>query len=86
MFPVRTGLIIWINDLKAVKNFEKFGSIHYISKKMSYVVLYVNSEKLDETLKIIQKYPFVKKVERSMRNEIPTDYNNMPDKTQLYPM
>lgn len=85
MFPERTGLIIWVNDLKSIKNLERFGSIHYISKRMHYVVIYMNADKVDEATKAIQKYPFVKKVERSMRSEIRTEYNsNVPDKSKLY--
>ncbi|MDF2670914.1 MAG: hypothetical protein K0R67_3220 [Paenibacillus sp.] len=85
MFPERTGLIIWVNDLKSVKHLERFGSIHYASKRMHYVVIYMNADKAEEATKAIQKYPFVKKVERSMRNEIPTEYNsNVPDKSKLY--
>lgn len=75
MITERTGLIIWVNDIKPAKNLERFGSIHYISKKMSYVVLYIFSDRLDETIKGLQRLPYVKKVERSFRNEIKTEYN-----------
>lgn len=85
MFPERTGLIVWVNDLKSSKHLEKFGSIHYISKRMHYVVIYMNADKAEEAIRAIQKYPFVKKVERSMRSEIRTEYSsNVPDKTKLY--
>ncbi|WP_127584358.1 YlbG family protein [Paenibacillus koleovorans] len=85
MFPERTGLIVWVNDLKAVKHLERFGSIHYSSKRMHYVVIYMNADKVDDAVKAMQKYPFVKKVERSMRSEIRTEYNsNVPDKSKLY--
>lgn len=80
MITERTGLIIWVNDIKPAKNLERFGSIHYISKKMSYVVLYIYSDKLEETIKGLQRLPYVKKVERSFRNEIKTEYNrSTPD-------
>lgn len=85
MYPLRTGLIIWLSDLKQTKHLEKFGTIHYVSKRMHYVVLYVNADKADDTTRSIQKYPFVKKIERSFRNEIRTEYDsNVPDKTKLY--
>ncbi|GAA3407124.1 YlbG family protein [Paenibacillus hodogayensis] len=85
MYPQRTGLILWVSDLKQTKQLEKFGTIHYVSKRMHYVVLYVNADKADEATKTIQKYPFVKKIERSFRNEIKTEYNsNVPDKANLY--
>ena len=85
MFTKRTGIIIWVNDIKSAKSLERFGTIHYISKKLQYVVLYLNEDKLQETNAAIQKLPFVKKVEPSFRNEIKTEYNsNIPDKTRFY--
>ncbi|MFD2612906.1 YlbG family protein [Paenibacillus gansuensis] len=85
MFKERAGLIVWISDLKAAKSLERYGSIHYISKKMSYVAMYVNAAGLEDTTKAIQKLSFVKKIERSYRTEIKTEYNsNVPDKTAFY--
>ncbi|WP_409341091.1 YlbG family protein [Paenibacillus sp. MBLB4367] len=85
MLTQRSGLIVWVNDLKPAKNLERFGSIHYMSKKMHYVVMYIHADKLDETVRNIQKLPYVKKVERSYRNEIKTEYSrNVPDKTRSY--
>ncbi|MCD1257919.1 YlbG family protein [Paenibacillus athensensis] len=85
MFVERSGLIIWVNDTKAAKNLDRYGSLHYISKKMNYAVLYVHTSKLDETMKSIQRLPYVKKIERSYRNEIKTEYSsNIPDKTRFY--
>lgn len=85
MFTARSGIIIWVNDLKATKNFERYGTVHYVSKRMHYVVLYVNTERLEDTFKHLQKLPYVKKVERSYRNEIKTEYSSdIPDKTRFY--
>lgn len=85
MLTERSGLIVWVNDLKPARNLERFGTIHYMSKKMQYVVLYVHTAKLEETLRNMQRLPYVKKVEPSYRNEIKTEYSsNMPDKTRFY--
>ncbi|WP_028550340.1 YlbG family protein [Paenibacillus sp. UNC451MF] len=86
MFTDRSGLIVWFSDIKAAaKQLERYGSVHFISKRMHYAAMYVHSSKLDETTKQLQKLPFVKKVERSYRNEIKTEYtSNMPDKTRFY--
>lgn len=85
MFVERSGLIIWFQDLKAAKNLEKYGSLHYISKKMHYAVLYVHADRQEEIIRNIQRLPYVKKVERSYRNEIKTEYSsNIPDKTRFY--
>ncbi|TBL78317.1 YlbG family protein [Paenibacillus thalictri] len=86
MLTQRSGLIVWVNDLKAAgKQLERFGSIHYLSKKMHYVVIYLNADRVDETMKQISRLHFVKKVEKSFRNEIKTEYtSNVPDKTRFY--
>ncbi|GGD65140.1 YlbG family protein [Paenibacillus nasutitermitis] len=85
MFSERTGYIIWVNDVKSARSLEKYGSIHYISRKMHYVVMYMNSDRADEVVRNIQRLPFVKKIERSYRNEIKTEYErNVPDKTRFY--
>lgn len=85
MITERTGLIVWLNDIKPAKNLERFGSIHYISKKMQYVVLYIFTDKLEETLRGLGRLPYVKKVEQSYRNEIKTEYSsNVQDKARFY--
>ena len=87
MMIERTGLIVWVNDTKAARNLEKYGSLHYISKKMNYVVLYVNTAQSDEISRNILRLPYVKKVELSMRSDIKTEYSsNVPDKTRFYSM
>jgi len=85
MFIDRSGIIVWVNDVKAARNLERYGSLHYISKRMQYAVLYVHTDRLDDTLRHLQRLPYVKKVERSFRSEIKTEYSsNTPDKTRFY--
>jgi uncharacterized protein YlbG (UPF0298 family) len=85
MFSERQGYIVWVSDLKAAKSLDKYGTVHYVSRKMHYVVLYMNTDRAEETVRNIQRLNFVKKVERSYRNEIKTEYDkNIPDKTRFY--
>ncbi|KJB85472.1 hypothetical protein AZ66_24415 [Paenibacillus sp. E194] len=87
MIPERTGYIIWVNDVKAARNLDKYGTLHYVSKKMQYAVLYVNAEKAEEAVKNVKRLNYVKKIERSYRNEIKTEYSkDVPDKTRFYGM
>lgn len=52
---------------------------------MKYAVLYVNQEKVEQTLGNLKKLNFVKKVDFSRRNEIKTEYDSkIPDKTRFY--
>lgn len=85
MITERCGLIVWVSDIKAARNLDRYGSLHYISKKMHYAVLYIHAHKYDEILRQLQRLPYVKKVERSYRDEIKTEYNKeIPDKTRFY--
>lgn len=87
MVPERTGYIVWVSDVKAARNLDKYGTLHYVSKKMQYAVLYVNAEKAEETVKNMKRLNYVKKIERSYRNEIKTEYSkDIPDKTRFYGM
>ncbi|MBD2846173.1 YlbG family protein [Paenibacillus sp. IB182496] len=85
MLSERTGYIIWVSDLKAARALEKYGSVHYMSRKMHYVVIYMNAERAEDTIRNIERLHFVKRVERSYRNEIKTEYaSDIPDKTRFY--
>ncbi|MDR0271053.1 YlbG family protein [Paenibacillus sp.] len=85
MFAERTGYIIWVTDIKAAKNLEKYGTVHYISRRMHYVVMYVNADRAEEVAKNIRRLSYVRKIERSYRNEIKTEYTkDIPDKTRFY--
>ena len=85
MITERTGLIVWLQDPRSARQLEKYGTLHYVSRKMNYAVVYVNADRAEETIRNLERLSFVKKVERSYRSEIPTEYNsNMPDKTRFY--
>lgn len=81
----RAGLIVWLSDPKQYKSLEKYGSLHYFSKRMNYAVLYVNKEHEEGVLDNLKRLPFVKSVEPSLRHDIKTEYSkNTPDKTRAF--
>lgn len=81
----RLGVAVWVKNTRTAKNLRKFGTIHYISKRMQYVSMYVDADQIDETIRMMEKLHFVTKVERSHRHEIPVEYNNArPDKAKEY--
>ena len=81
----RVGLAVWIKHTRMAKNLRKFGTIHYISKRLNYVSMYVGAHELDDMVKTLQKMHFVLKVEPSHRHEIPTEYSNSkPDKAKEF--
>jgi uncharacterized protein YlbG (UPF0298 family) len=83
MIVARTGLIVWLSDPKSYKALEKYGALHYFSKKMNYAVLYVSTEYADDVVANLTRLPYVKAVELSHRHDIKTEYSkNTPDKTR----
>lgn len=85
MLIERRGLIVWVSDIRAAKTLERYGSLHYISKKMRYAVLYVDADRSEEICQKLKNIKFVKRIEFSYRNELKTEYNShIPDKTRTY--
>ncbi|MGD8191610.1 YlbG family protein [Brevibacillus ginsengisoli] len=81
----RLGLAVWIKNPRVAKNLRRFGSIHFVSKRLNYVAMYVEADEIEETIKTLEKLHFVTRVERSHRHEIPTEYNNSkPDKAKEF--
>ncbi|MGN1385135.1 MAG: YlbG family protein [Bacillus sp. (in: firmicutes)] len=85
MLVARQGIIVYLHTLKQVKMLRRFGNIHYVSKKLKYVVLYTNMDDVEAIVEKLNSYSFVKKVDRSYKPFIKTDYeNSKPDKAKEY--
>lgn len=85
MFIQRQGLVVWLYSLKQAKMLRRFGNVHYVSKKLKYVVLYCNQEDLNETMEKLTTFSFVKKVEPSYKPFLNIEYeNSIPDKAKEY--
>lgn len=64
---------------------RRFGNVHYVSKRLKYVVLYCNLEDTDSIIEKISSYSFVKKVEPSYKPFLKTEFENAkPDKAKEY--
>lgn len=70
----RRGIIVWVYSLKQLKTLKRFGLIHFVSRKMKYIVLYVNEEIVEETEEKLQGLHFVRQVERSYRPDIEMNF------------
>lgn len=71
----RRALVVWLYTLKPVKQLKKFGNIHYTSRRLKYIYLYVNADEVDSVAEKISNYHFVRKVERSPREDIRMDFS-----------
>ena len=85
MFVKRQGLVIWLYSLKQAKMLRRFGNVHYVSKKLKYVVLYCNQDELEVIMEKINSFSFVKKVEPSYKPFLKMEFeNSAPDKAKEY--
>lgn len=85
MFPKRVGLAVWLNNIKMARHLRRFGNVHYISRKMRYAIVYVDEHTIEDTLQKLEQFNFVKKIDRSHRHELKTEYQNAkPDKAKEY--
>lgn len=69
-FIERQALIIWLYSNKNIKSLRKHGYIHYISRRMKYVVMYVDKAEAEQVAQQIMSYYFVRDVEFSYRDDI----------------
>ncbi|OYD08912.1 YlbG family protein [Paludifilum halophilum] len=72
----RLGLAVWVKDLKAARSLGRMGNIHYVSKRLKYVFLYIDGRKADRMIPRIERMPFVTRVERSLRRELATEFHS----------
>ncbi|MBM4764052.1 YlbG family protein [Bacillus sp. B15-48] len=85
MIGQRQGIIIWLYSLKQAKMLRRFGNVHYVSRRLKYVVLYCNQEDTEALIQKISSYSFVKKVEPSYKPFLKMKYeNSIPDKAKEY--
>jgi len=85
MIGQRQGIIVWLHSLKFAKNLKKYGNIHYVSKRLKYVVLYCDIQESESLSEKLEQLSFVKKVELSYRPFLKTDFESAkPDEAKEY--
>ncbi|MBO1004913.1 YlbG family protein [Pseudogracilibacillus auburnensis] len=81
----RQGIIVWLFSLKNAKSLRRFGHVHYVSKRLKYVVLYCDMDEAESICEKLSSMPFVKKAEVSYKPFLKTDYeNSKPDQAKEY--
>lgn len=58
----RVSLIVYVYSLRQASNLKKYGDLKYVSKRMHYVILYVDKSQLSPIKKRISHLNFVKKI------------------------
>jgi uncharacterized protein YlbG (UPF0298 family) len=85
MLSQRQGLIVWLHSIKQAKMLRRFGNVHYVSKRLKYVVLYCNQDEIEDLQGKLETFSFIKKVEPSYKPFLKIEYENAkPDKAKEY--
>lgn len=80
----RQGIIVYLHSLKHSKMLRKFGNVHYVSKRLKYVVLYCDMDVIEKTMEKISSYSYVKKVEPSYKPFLKLEFESKLDKAKEY--
>ncbi|MBP2099788.1 YlbG family protein [Enterococcus rivorum] len=70
----RRCLVVWVYSLKQLKVLKRYGLIQYISRRMKYVMIYMNEEEIEMAETKINGLHFVRKVERSYRPDVEMNF------------
>ncbi|MGX7139875.1 YlbG family protein [Facklamia languida] len=77
----RQSLVVWLYTLKQWKQLRKFGTVHFISDRLKYVILYVNEADASSIMTQLKSLNFVREVEPSYRDEIDMTFkDSIPDR------
>lgn len=82
VFESRTGLIVWLKGKRNTKRLMNYGLLHYVSAKLDYALLYVDTKKLDQTIERLKKEQDVKSVEQSELKDLPITYDGVLEDMQ----
>ena len=73
----RRGIFVYLQHLKQSKQIRRFGAVQYVSRKMKYVLIYVNEEDVASTVQQLEKLRYVKQIVVSPRPELMTDFEKI---------
>ena len=70
----RVGLVVYLYYNRDARKVSKYGDVHYHSRRFRYLLLYLEQEKIDETIKELSGQKFVKDVVPSYLLEVDTHF------------
>lgn len=64
------GLVVYVHTPRHLKELKKYGTIYYFSRKMRFVVMYIDMENKQQVIDEISDLGFVKQVIPSKMGEL----------------
>ncbi|MDD6432464.1 MAG: YlbG family protein [Lactobacillaceae bacterium] len=81
----RRALVVYINGNRVVRTLRHYGIVRYVSKRMHYVILYVDQDQVEQLKTKIGHLRAVRAVEESMRPDLDPTLTDL-EMTGLYKM
>lgn len=75
----RRAVYVYLKNMRYANMMRKFGDVTYTSRKMNFVMLYLDDAQVDNTVEQLYKYKFVRKVLISPKPDINPDLDNVHD-------
>lgn len=66
----RRALVVYINGNRVVRALRHYGIVRYVSRRMHYVILYVDQDQIEAVKAKIGHLRAVRKVEESIRPDL----------------
>lgn len=76
----RQSIIVYVRQLKYVRQLRQYGHVQYVSQKMKYVVLYVDQADISLVTHQLDRLRYVKKWQLSERPSLLLSYEHEPSK------
>lgn len=79
----RRALVVYINGNRVVRTLHHYGIVRYFSRRMHYVILYVDQDQIDTVKNKISHLRAVRRVEESVRPDLDPTLTDL-EMTGLY--
>ncbi|MDM8266721.1 YlbG family protein [Limosilactobacillus pontis] len=81
----RRALVVYINGNRVVRTLRHYGIVRYVSRRMHYVILYVDQDQIEQLKAKIGHLRAVRSVEESARPDLDPTLTDL-EMTGLYKM
>lgn len=71
----RRAIYVYLRSMRQVKQIRKYGQVEFVSKKMHYVLLYMDADLIEETKNKLIKLGFVVRIKDAIRANLNTNLN-----------
>ncbi|ANZ61807.1 hypothetical protein AYR62_04660 [Secundilactobacillus paracollinoides] len=58
----REDLVVYVSNLRQVRQLKRYGHVAYVSKRMRYAVIYVNTDQVSDVTAQLKELRFVKRI------------------------